>query len=162
MKLIVDKGELNLPEDFSFEIEQNSAFFSDDGAASVAATIPATPEDLAKLDNPTRIARNTRFVNLFPAILSHGIFQKKGNLVVTSASKEGITCAMALEDSEFYSQWKDKNLKELFKDAKLWAAATRTVDDVYAALNTIYKQPNLSSTRSHGCRFQGWTAWRVL
>lgn len=146
MKLIVDKGELNLPEDFSFEIEQNSAFFSDDGAASVAATIPATPEDLAKLDNPTRIARNTRFVNLFPAILSHGIFQKKGNLVVTSASKEGITCAIALEDSEFYSQWKDKNLKELFKDAKLWAAATRTVGDVYAALNTIYKQPNLSST----------------
>ena len=146
MKLIVDKGELNLPEDFSFEIEQNSAFFSDDGAASVAATIPATPEDLAKLDNPTRIARNTRFVNLFPAILSHGVFQKKGNLVVTSASKDGITCAMALEDSEFYSQWKDKNLKELFKDSKLWANDRNSVADLYSSLNTIYKQPSLSNT----------------
>lgn len=144
MKLIVDKGELNLPADFSFEIEQNSAFFSEDGTASVGATIPATPEDLAKLDNPTRIARNTKFVNLFPAILSHGIFQKKGNLVVTSASKEGITCSIALEDSEFYSQWKETNLKELFAGQYLYEE--ESVATLYSVLNTIYKQPNLSTT----------------
>lgn len=119
MKLIVEKGELNLPEDFSFEIEQNSAFFSEDGAASVAATIPATPADLAKLDNPTRIARSSRYVNLFPAILSHGSFQKKGTLVVESASKDGITCAMALEDSDFYSKYKDTKVRDIFGDAKI-------------------------------------------
>ena len=39
MKLVTDKGELSLPTDFSFEVEQNSAFFSEDGAASIAATI---------------------------------------------------------------------------------------------------------------------------
>lgn len=144
MKLIVEKGELNLPEDFSFEIEQNSAFFSEDGTASVGATIPATPDDLAKLDHPTRIARNTKFVNLFPAILSHGTFQKKGNLMVTSASKDGITCSMALEDSEFYSKWKESNLKELFDRSILYM--DDTVGDLYATLNTIYKQPGLSST----------------
>lgn len=114
MKLKVEKGELNLPDDFSFEIEQNSAFFSEDGAASVAATIPATPADLEKLGYPNRIARKERFVNLFPAILSHGAFQKKGTLVVTSVSSDGITCAIALEDSDFYSQHKETNLKELF------------------------------------------------
>lgn len=114
MKLKVEKGELNLPEDFSFEIEQNSAFFSDDGAASVAATIPATPADMEKLGHPTRIARSSRYVNLFPAILSHGSFQKKGTLVVESASKDGITCAMALEDSDFYSRFKDTPIRDLF------------------------------------------------
>lgn len=114
MKLKVEKGELTLPEDFSFEIEQNSAFFSEDGAASIAATIPATPADMEKLGFPTRIARNNRYVNLFPAILSHGSFQKKGTLVVESASKAGITCAMALEDSDFYSTFKDKPIRELF------------------------------------------------
>ena len=111
MKLRVPKGELTLPEDFSFEVEQNSAFFSDGGAASVAATIPATPADLAKLEQPTRIARKTRFANLFPAILQSGVFQKKGTLVVESASKDGITCAIALEDSDFYANHKEKNLK---------------------------------------------------
>lgn len=114
MKLKVEKGELILPEGFSFEIEQNSAFFSENGAASVAATIPATPADLEKLGHPTRIARRERFVNLFPAILSHGAFQKKGTLVVNSVSDDGITCAIALEDSDFYSKHKDTNLKELF------------------------------------------------
>lgn len=114
MKLKVENGELTLPEGFSFEIEQNSAFFSEDGAASVAATIPATPADLEKLGHPSRIARKERFVNLFPAILSHGAFQKKGTLVVNSVSDAGITCAIALEDSDFYSQFKESNLKELF------------------------------------------------
>lgn len=145
MKLIVEKGELNLPEDFSFEIEQNSAFFSEDGTASVGATIPATPADLAKLDQPTRIARNKRFMNLFPAILSHGAFQKKGFLIVASASKDGITCSIALEESDFYSQWKDFNLKELFSENYLYESGM-SVDELYSALNAIYKQPSLSDT----------------
>ena len=114
MKLTVDKGELDLPENFSFEIEQNSAFFSDDGTASLAATIPATPEDFSKLGFPDRIGRATVYDNSFPAIIRHGIFQKKGVLVVGSVSDSGISCSVALDDSEFYSQYKEKNLKDLF------------------------------------------------
>ena len=114
MKLTVDKGELKLPENFSFEIEQNSAFFSDDGTASLAATIPATPEDLSKLGFPDRIGRSTVYDNSFSAIIRHGIFQKKGVLVVGSVSDSGISCSVALDDSEFYSQHKEKNLKDLF------------------------------------------------
>lgn len=136
MKLIVEKGELNLPEDFSFEIEQNSAFFSEDGTASVAATIPATSADLDKLEHPTRIARNKRYANLFPAILSHGVFQKKGNLVVESASKDGITCAMALEDSEFYSKWKDTDIREIFGDN--YISGNTTVDSCCDYLMAVY------------------------
>lgn len=114
MKLKVAKGQLSLPSDYSFEVEQNSAFFSENGAASIAATIPATADNLARLDHPTRVAQSGRFVNLFPAILAKGVFQKKGNLVVQSASKDAITCSMALEDSDFYSQHKDKKIKEIF------------------------------------------------
>ena len=124
MRLKVEKGTLALPEDFSFEIEQNSAFFSDDGAASIAATIPATEDNLQKLSNPVRIAQSNRFVNLFPAILSSGVFQKRGNLVVQSASKDAITCAIALEDSDFYLQHKDKNLKDIFSARKLTTYST--------------------------------------
>lgn len=138
MKLKVEKGELNLPKDFSFEIEQNSAFFSDDGAASIAATIPATPADMEKLGHPTRIARDTRYVNLFPAILSHGTFQKHGNLVVTSASKDGITCAMALEDSELYSKYKDMNIRELFGDNA--AVRGSGVDFCCDKIDSIYRR----------------------
>ncbi len=111
---MIDKGELKLPEDFSFEVEKNSAFFSNDGTASLGVTIPATPEDLAKLGFPSRMARSTRYVNLFPAVISKGAFQKKGQLAVTSVTDNSISCAMALEDSDFYSQYKETNIKELF------------------------------------------------
>lgn len=138
MKLKIETGELNLPEGFSFEIEQNSAFFSENGAASIAATIPATPSDLAKLGHPTRIARKTRYANLFPAIISAGVFQKKGTLVVNSASEdEGISCAVALEDSDFYSNWKEKNLKELFSERVL--TAYHTPGQWYNYLFNVYK-----------------------
>lgn len=114
MKLTTPSGELTLPSDFSFEIEQNSAFFSEEGAASVAATIPATPSDKAKLGFPSRLGRKSRFVNIIPATLQQGIYQKTGQLIVSGATDKSITCSIALEDSSFYSQHKDKKLKELF------------------------------------------------
>ncbi len=114
MKLLTNNGELTLPSDFSFEIEQNSAFFSEDGAASVAATIPATPQDKARLGFPSRVARKNRFINSIPASIQKGVFQKQGQLVIASSDDRSITCSMALEDSEFYSQHKDKNLKDIF------------------------------------------------
>lgn len=114
MKLTTPSGELTLPVDFSFEIEQNSAFFSEDGAASVAATIPATAADRSKLGFPDRLGRKTRFVRSFPAKLQQGVFQKPGVLVITGATDDSITGSIALEDSSFYSQHKEKRLKDLF------------------------------------------------
>ncbi len=136
MKLTIQRGELTLPENFSFEVEQNSAFFSEDGALSVAATIPATPADLQKLDFPTRTARSTRFANLFPAMIQSGPYRKAGVLVVTSASREGITCALALEDSEFYAQYKETPLKQLFAQRVLTTYSTP--DDWYDYLFDVY------------------------
>lgn len=145
MKLIVDKGELSLPEDFSFEIETNNSFFSDNGTSSVAATIPATPEDLAKLSQPGRPGRNARFVNLFPAILSGGVFRKKGTLVVNSVSQNGISCAIALEESDFYANYKDLNLKDLFAQKVLTTYTSPA--DWYDWLFKVYKGEEESDFR---------------
>lgn len=114
MELIGDYGAFLLPEGYSFEIEKNSAFFSSEGSSSLSVTIPATPSELAKLGYPMRLARKNRFINLAPVILSAGVFRKKGTLVINSATSESVSCAIALEDSDFYANWKEKNLKELF------------------------------------------------
>lgn len=148
MKLVTDKGELTLPSDFSFEVEQNSAFFSEDGAASIGATIPATPLDQAKLGFPNRIARKNVFVNSFPASIQKGVFQKKGVLVIANATEESITCSMALEDSEFYSQHKDKKLRDIFSARVLdnmetpaawseWLISVYKTPDVYPAFRLV-------------------------
>lgn len=137
MKLITDNGELTLPADFSFEVEQNSAFFSEDGAASIAATIPATVSDQAKLEFPNRIARSKKFVNSIPASIQKGVFQKKGMLVIATADKDSITASMALEDSELYNKHKDKNLKDIFSARVLRTYSTPTA--WYNWLFNIYK-----------------------
>lgn len=119
MKLIIDKGELTLPSDFSFEIEKNSAFFSEEGSSSIGATIPATPSDQAKLGYPTRLGRKNKYANIYQAIIQSGVYQKKGMLIVASATDESITCSMALDDSELYSKNKDKNLRDIFASEEL-------------------------------------------
>lgn len=124
MKLVTEKGELTLPADFSFEIEKNSAFFSEEGSASIGASIPATVADQAKLGYPGRIARKSRFLPSFPASIQKGVFQKKGVLVVATASEAHITCSMALEDSELYAKHKDKKLREVFADKVLTTYTT--------------------------------------
>lgn len=138
MKLSVPKGEISLPEDFAFDIEQNNAFFSDDGAASLPATIPATPDNLSKLSYPTRIGRSTRFANIFDAILSVGPLQKKGALVVESASEEGITVAIGVEDSALYAKYRDTPLKDLF--GRIVRNDYSTPAAWYTYLFSVYKQ----------------------
>ena len=138
MKLTVPKGELSLPSDFSFEVEQNSAFFSTDGAQTIPATIPATPSDLAKLDFPNRLGRRNRYVNSFPATLQKGVFQKQGVLVVTTTDDTSVSCSIAVEDSEFYTQYKDTNLKDLFSAKVLTDYSTP--EAWYEYLFKVYKQ----------------------
>lgn len=115
MKLMTNNGELDLPEDFSFEIELNNPFLSDEGDASVPATIPATPNNLKVLDNIHRVDRANRFVKSVPATLMAGTIQKHGQLIIDTLNmKDGISVSLAVENSDLYSQYKGKSLKEIF------------------------------------------------
>ncbi|MCR5505320.1 MAG: hypothetical protein K6E94_07260 [Elusimicrobiaceae bacterium] len=140
MKLYTDNGELTLPDDFSFEIIQNSAFFSQDGTTSIPATIPATPADHAKLGWPVRLGRKDRYMNAYPVRLENGIFQKRGTLVVDSATSRGITGSIALENSDLYSKFKDKQIKDLMADEI--DSAYSTVSGWVNVFNYVYVHPN--------------------
>lgn len=115
MKLVTLNGELDLPEDFSFEIELNNPFLSDEGDSSVPATIPATPNNLKVLDNIHRVDRANKFMKKIPATLMAGTIQKHGQLIIdTLRMKDGISVSLAVENSDLYSQYKEKTLKEIF------------------------------------------------
>lgn len=115
MKLVTLNGELDLPEDFSFEIELNNPFLSDEGDASIPATIPATPNNLKVLDNIHRVDRANKFMKKIPATLMAGTIQKHGQLIIDTLNmKNGISVSLAVENSDLYSQYKEKTLKEIF------------------------------------------------
>ena len=115
MKLTTHNGELDLPVDFSFEVELNNPFFSDEGDSTIPATIPATPNNLKVLDNIHRVDRADRFLKTTPATLMAGVIQKHGQLIIDTLSiKNGIAVSLAIENSDVYSQYKSKSLKEIF------------------------------------------------
>ena len=78
------KGVLTLPENFTFELEITNPFFTEDGSGSVPISIPASPENLATLGYPSRLGGTSPTIKSFPAILSHGIFHTKGELIFDS------------------------------------------------------------------------------
>lgn len=116
MRLITERGELDIPTDFAFTIEQNSPIFSNEGTQSIPVNIPATGRNLKVIDNPTRPARNAPFLKKLSAKLESGIIHKDGQLVIESAqNKFGIVAALMLNESELYSKIKDIKLSAIFE-----------------------------------------------
>lgn len=115
MKLTIGAGELSLPEDFSFEVESNHPFFSDEGTASVPVTIPASAENLRLLDYPENAHRPRRLVREQMAYLTAGSFRRRCKLITESAGKaSGISASLAFLESEMYTDLQDRRVPDLF------------------------------------------------
>lgn len=136
MKLKTDKGELSLPNDFAFEVETTNPAFSDEGDATVPATLPASNENMRLLGYAHRIDRSSRFMKRIPATLSAGAYFKKGQLIVDTIDKNnGIDVSFAIENSDIYSQVKNTGLKEIFKNK---VRNFNSVNEIISLLTSIY------------------------
>lgn len=126
MKLTTAAGELTLPKNFSFELELKNPFFSEEGAATIPAEIPATNENLSILGYPNRLGKSGRTLRKHTAMLSHGIYAMDGSLIVGSADSDAISCSFATNESLLYSELQEKTLKEIFADKKRYIIAPET------------------------------------
>jgi hypothetical protein len=137
MKLVTKSGALALPEDFTFSVEQNSAFFSRDGAYTIPADIPAAPASLEALGHPERLAKAGYYSNRIPASILSGTFFKSGQLILDSAQKKKtIIASLALEDSDFYSQQSSRSLRDIF--SQTIRSDFNTVEAWYNYLFSVY------------------------
>ena len=103
MRLVTQFGSIELPEDFSFEVERTNPFLSDEGDATIPATIPASQRNLNILENIDRVDKAFKFIKKVPAILQHGVFCKHGQLVIDTVNrKNGIAVSFAIENSDVY------------------------------------------------------------
>lgn len=137
MKLITEYGQLPLPDDLEISVEQHNPFFSDEGASSVPVTIPATQQALSVLGRPERIGPSSRLRRI-AATLSEGVYVRNGQLLMESASADnGITCSFLLAESEFYTRFKEKNLRDIFADKvrQEW----QDIDALYGYLAELYR-----------------------
>jgi len=119
MNLRLENGELALPKDFKFEITSNHPFFSSEGTASTPSSIPLTPINRELLEYPENPNRAKRYVQQFPATLSHGIFFKNCRLIIGGAGADsGVSSSLALQESEMYADLQDRKLRDVFASGK--------------------------------------------
>lgn len=119
MKLATQKGQLELPQEFSMDIERTNPFLSDEGDASIPATLPASSHNLEVLEHRERIDRAERYMNKVEAVLEVGPIHKRGQLVIDTVNRGvGIDASFAIDNSDLYVQSKNKTLKEIIADYK--------------------------------------------
>lgn len=69
MKLITSKGQLALPNNFSFSVEKESPFYGDNGTATIPINLPVSQDTFAKLGRPERLGQSQNFLRKLPAKL---------------------------------------------------------------------------------------------
>lgn len=144
MRLTTQNGQLDLPKDFAMTMRRTNPFLSEEGDASLPCTLPASENNKRVLQHTERIDRSTRHTNKIAASLQCGPITKHGQLIIDTVHRlDGIDVSFAIENSDLYSQFKDKTLKEIFREANNGTGYKRTDYNSIANwmdyLNEIYQ-----------------------
>ena len=106
---------LDLPDNFSIDIEDSNPIFNDRGSQSIPATVPASRRNIKILDFPTRLEAGVEPNNPERvATVFNGSYHRRGTMNITSAGKkDGITFNIGFDNSTAYAKWQEKKLNEL-------------------------------------------------
>lgn len=144
MKLTTQRGELDLPRDFSLNIECNNPLLSQEGDASIPVALPSSSHNLTVLGHVERIDRCECYDNKVEAFLQVGPVQKRGQLIIDTAHRrDGIAVSFAIDNGDLYSKSKGKTLKEILSEhTETFASleeAMKEMQECYEGANFDYK-----------------------
>lgn len=142
LRIEVNGGVLDTPNDFQLELELTSPIFNTRGSQSPSFTLPSSPTNLRLLGYPNRIDRN---VELRPidGIVSDGPFRRQCKLNILSAGPDGIEMSVGTDESILYAAWSDVKLR----DIEGWpvytpeaATDSERVDVLIGMLDMVYRR----------------------
>lgn len=115
IELRIDGKPLDLPQNFSIEIEDSSPIFNDRGSQSVPATVPATRRNIRLLKAAHRLdTNNDPNSPEQKADVVEGAYMRRGVLNLTEGGRrEGFTFSIGFDNSTAYAKWQQKKLGEL-------------------------------------------------
>ena len=143
MKILTEKGVLDLTEDFSIQIDNKSPINNDQASQSVPVTVPATPNNARITDFPFR--PDLAVVPMggdAPCVVQDESYRRTGQMHVVSASKkDGITINIGFDNAEVYAKWKNSYMQEL---SDLPVIDYGSASAAGAALETLMANPGNS------------------
>lgn len=144
MLRIEKDGEVfDLPDNFSFEIEELNPIFNDRGSQTVPVTLPPTPKNFRLTGFNYRLDSNMSVDECDNSCrVVSGIISRKGVINLTSASRsKGVSLNIGFDNATAYARWKGAKLAEL-KSLPVWDWFAETnsslPDDQLAEQRPIY------------------------
>lgn len=140
IQIRTEGNALDLPSNFSIDIEDSNPIFNDQGSQSIPATVPATRRNIRLLDAPHRLDTGRDPNNpIRKADVTEGAYIRRGTLNVTEASlKDGITFNIGFDNSEIYSRLSTLKLKDL-SDLPVMEAPEGQGEPVQNLMDKLYK-----------------------
>lgn len=119
MRLAVEKGDLDLPEDLTIENTLSHPFLSDEGSSSIAFTIPATSKNLRLLGWPDRSICSHSFSRTIPACLYCSMIQQRGLLYIDNVVDGSICISFLSNESSLSIDFRNKKIKSVFSNVEI-------------------------------------------
>lgn len=114
VKITNNTGTFDLPPDFNIEIEDTSPVYNERGSQSIAATIPASKNNLRLTDHIDRVDIDNAPVTDAYIVVSDGAYRRVGKMNITTVSRtNGIVSNIGFDESEIYNIWNSVSLRSL-------------------------------------------------
>jgi hypothetical protein len=134
---------LDLPADFSIEIEDTNPIYNDQGSQSVPATVATSRNNERLLGFATRLdIANSPNEPDRVCTVADGAYNRRGLLNITEANKaDGITFNIGFDNATAYETWRAKTLAELSSLPVIDVAGDEQHDDdvMLQYLDNLYK-----------------------
>lgn len=112
MRIITNKGQYDLPENFVLEMERKNPFFSKIGEKSIPVTLPLTKNNL-RIIGYSNISSNTKPISSLDVFIEDGMTRLTAKQIIHKTTKEGISTTFYPNIGAFWTTIKDKKLKDV-------------------------------------------------
>lgn len=112
LRIEVNGGVLDMPDDFKLELELTSPIFNTRGSQSPSFTLPGSSTNLRLLGFPNRLDRHVK-LHTVDAVLADGPFHRQCKLNILTAGPDGIEMSVGTDESLIYAAWSDVKLRDI-------------------------------------------------
>lgn len=131
-----ENGFLDLPADFTIDVEDTSPVFNDRGSQTVPLTVPATMHNLKVLGFQYRLDMLEQIKGTGKCTILDGIYIRNGTLNIETVSLvNGVEMNIGFDNSTAYEKWRNMRLENVPFEVEEYSSVTEQLEHCEKVLN---------------------------